>query len=152
MRFQISTAYWLILRSGIIQSVPCTATILWSVVHPHLSSNYSWFIHQSSGKYQHRHLVAKEGGTWPEMEANFAYKCLFSYLYDLYHAVKFCDMGPTALLSSRQKSCDGFLSPSVVIDSANFRANGKHGPPMTTYILQIIVYCFSYFYSFKGPL
>jgi hypothetical protein len=36
--------YWLLLRDGIIQSVPCTAAIFWFVC-PHPSSNHSWFIH-----------------------------------------------------------------------------------------------------------
>jgi hypothetical protein len=29
-----SSSYWLLLRGGIIQSVPCTATIFWSIVLP----------------------------------------------------------------------------------------------------------------------
>jgi len=42
------TGYWLLLRGGIIQSVSCTAAIFSSIVRPHMSSNHSWFIHQSS--------------------------------------------------------------------------------------------------------
>jgi hypothetical protein len=40
--------YWLLLRGGIVQSVPCTAAIFWSILRPHLTSNHSWFIHQRS--------------------------------------------------------------------------------------------------------
>jgi hypothetical protein len=43
-----SWGYSLLLRGGIIQSIPYTAVILWSIVSPNLSFNYSWFIHQSS--------------------------------------------------------------------------------------------------------
>jgi hypothetical protein len=45
---QIHRAFWLLLRGGIIQSVPYTATIFWYTVRPHLNSNHYWFIHQSS--------------------------------------------------------------------------------------------------------
>jgi hypothetical protein len=40
----------LMLCGGIVQSVPYTATIFWSIVRPTLTSNHSWFIHQSSLK------------------------------------------------------------------------------------------------------
>jgi hypothetical protein len=53
--FEVSHIYllvvkccWLLLRGGIVKSVPWTAVIFWSVVHPCLSSNHSWFIYQSS--------------------------------------------------------------------------------------------------------
>jgi hypothetical protein len=42
------TGYWLLLPSGIVQSVPYTAAIFWFILLPHLSSNHSWFIHQRS--------------------------------------------------------------------------------------------------------
>jgi hypothetical protein len=38
--------YWLLLRSGIVQSFRYTATISWPNVRPHLSSNDFWFIYQ----------------------------------------------------------------------------------------------------------
>jgi hypothetical protein len=46
---QIFTFYgnWLRCGGGIVESVPCTAAIFSSIVHPHLSSNRSSFIHQS---------------------------------------------------------------------------------------------------------
>jgi hypothetical protein len=42
--------YWLLLRGGIVQSVLWTTATFWStsIVCPRLSSNHSWFIHQSS--------------------------------------------------------------------------------------------------------
>jgi hypothetical protein len=46
--FSWLVSYWLLLQEVIIQSVPRTATIFWSIVRPHMSSNHSWFIHQSS--------------------------------------------------------------------------------------------------------
>jgi hypothetical protein len=39
-------SYWLLLRGGIVQSVPCAATIFWSIVQTRVSSIHSWFIHQ----------------------------------------------------------------------------------------------------------
>jgi hypothetical protein len=39
--------YWILLESIIVQSVPCTAAIFWSIFSSHLSPNHSWFIHQS---------------------------------------------------------------------------------------------------------
>jgi hypothetical protein len=45
-----------------------TATIYWSPVLPHLSSNHSRFIHQTYLLWlQQTHLVAKRGGTWREI-------------------------------------------------------------------------------------
>jgi hypothetical protein len=44
----LSVDYWLLLWSGIVQSVPCTATIFWPIVCPHLSSNRSRFMQQNS--------------------------------------------------------------------------------------------------------
>jgi hypothetical protein len=41
-------SYWLLLRDDTVQSVSCTATIFWAIVHPHLISNHSWFIQQIS--------------------------------------------------------------------------------------------------------
>jgi hypothetical protein len=48
------------LRGGIAQGVPCTETITWCTVRPHLSSNHSWLTHQSSLAVTNRHLVAKQ--------------------------------------------------------------------------------------------
>jgi hypothetical protein len=38
----------LMLRGGIVQSVPYTADNFWSIMRPHMSSNQSWFIQQCS--------------------------------------------------------------------------------------------------------
>jgi hypothetical protein len=43
----MNTAYWQLLRCGLVQSVPCTASIFWYNVRPDLSSNRLWFFHQS---------------------------------------------------------------------------------------------------------
>jgi hypothetical protein len=42
------TGYWLLLRSGIVQSVPCNCDHFLIYCAPGLSSNHSQFIHQSS--------------------------------------------------------------------------------------------------------
>jgi hypothetical protein len=70
--------YWLLLPGGILQSVPCTVAILWSVVCPHLKYDDSWFIYQSSLVNTSSHLVAKQGETWWEMSINFAGKLSYS--------------------------------------------------------------------------
>jgi hypothetical protein len=63
---------------GIIQGIPCTATISYTLLH--LSSNYSWFIHQSHLEITSRDTSSEAGETWWELVANFAYRSLFSYL------------------------------------------------------------------------
>jgi hypothetical protein len=56
-----TTGYRLLLRGGVVQSVPSTAAILCSIVHPHLSSNTpdsstsTFWLHQ-------RHLAMTQGG------------------------------------------------------------------------------------------
>jgi hypothetical protein len=58
-----------------LTKLPMHCGHFWSIVSPHLSSNHSCVIHRSSlEKYQQRHLVAKQGETWPEMSVNFAVK------------------------------------------------------------------------------
>jgi hypothetical protein len=44
----VNTGYWLLLRGGIVQSVPCTAAIFWSTVRSQLSFNHPRFIQPSS--------------------------------------------------------------------------------------------------------
>jgi hypothetical protein len=51
--------YWLLLRGGIIQTVPCTAVIFWSTVRPHLSPCHSWFIHEFSLENTSRHTYKR---------------------------------------------------------------------------------------------
>jgi hypothetical protein len=69
--------YWLLLRSDIVQSVPCTAVIFWSIVRSHLKSNLSWFIHQSSLLAAETH--SSEAGSWREMFLNLADEISLSY-------------------------------------------------------------------------
>jgi hypothetical protein len=69
--------FWLLLRGSIVHSVPCTATIFSSIVHPHLSSNHSWFIHQGS-------LViavtpSSEAGIWVQVYLNLVDEVFLSY-------------------------------------------------------------------------
>jgi hypothetical protein len=86
-------SYWLLLQCSSLsyKNVPFTATISWHVVLPHLSYNHSRF-HPTevSGKYQQRHLVAKQGETWREMSVNFAGELTLSYSvgFFFWHAVK----------------------------------------------------------------
>jgi hypothetical protein len=112
-----SLSYWqrrylLLLRGGIVQSVPCNCDHFLVYCAPHLSYNHSRFIHQSSLFWlQQRHLVAKReelGKKWP---LNFAYQCVYHTSRDLKHDVKSYDIGPTGLLPFWRKSCYGSLSP-----------------------------------------
>jgi hypothetical protein len=61
-KFWYMCKYWLLVG---IRSVPCSCVhfpICWV---PHMSSNHSWFNHQSSLLWlQQRHLVAKRGENW----------------------------------------------------------------------------------------
>jgi hypothetical protein len=67
---------WLLLRSGIVKSVPQNCYHFIMCCASRLSSNHSWFIHQISLLWlQQRHLVAKRGEAWREMSVNFA--CIF---------------------------------------------------------------------------
>jgi hypothetical protein len=62
------SCYWLLLRGGIVKSVPCTAAILWSTVLPHLSSNHFCFIHHSPQVAAE--ISSSEAGIWREMSLN----------------------------------------------------------------------------------
>jgi hypothetical protein len=53
----------LLLWGGMVKSVPCTAAIVWSVVRPHLFQSYLMRPPELSGKYQQRHIVAKQEET-----------------------------------------------------------------------------------------
>jgi hypothetical protein len=103
--------YLLPLRGDTVQSAPCTAAIFWTNVCPHLSSNNSWFIHQSCLKnYQQRHLVAKQGESYRECPLILSKKYLCHTPQGSLNSVN-SDMEPTALLFLRRKSYYGFLSP-----------------------------------------
>jgi hypothetical protein len=93
--------YWLLLRSSIVQSFPCTAAIFCSIVRPHLSSNHSWFIYQSS-------LIAAETpttevGSWREMALNLAYVVSLSYSVGILICPKSCRHGTAGFTSSPKK-------------------------------------------------
>jgi hypothetical protein len=56
-----------------LQSVPCTTTIFSSILRPHLRSNHSWFIHQSSLAIIPTEKPSSESGNhWREMAVNIA--------------------------------------------------------------------------------
>jgi hypothetical protein len=86
-----------------------------------------------SGKYQQRHLVAKQGETWREKFFNFASE-LFLFIPGGFFNItmKSYDMGQTDLLLLRRKSCYGFLEPlkspssSSGFEPANLESNDKH--------------------------
>jgi hypothetical protein len=44
----MGNTYWLLLRGGFVQSIPCNCDHFLIYCAPHLSSNHSQFIHQSS--------------------------------------------------------------------------------------------------------
>jgi hypothetical protein len=73
--------YWLLLRGGIVQSVPCNCEHLMIYSAPHLNSNHSWFIHQSSLLSGcSRNLVAKRGETGREIDAEICLSVSLPYL------------------------------------------------------------------------
>jgi hypothetical protein len=76
---------WLLLRGGIIQSVPYNCDHFLIYCAHHLSSNNSRFMHQNSLLWlQQRYLVAKRRETGREMAAEFcssiSLSCLKGYL------------------------------------------------------------------------
>jgi hypothetical protein len=127
---KLVTDNWLLLRGSIVQSVPCTSVIFWSILLPLISYNHSWFFHQSS-------LVAaetpdSETGSWREIFLNLAYVVSLSY--------------PTGILTWRKILrfvADSFTSPpkegvlrifitlknaspSAGSEPSNLGSNGKH--------------------------
>jgi hypothetical protein len=95
----------LVLRDGIAQGVPSTATILWFIVRPHLSCNHSWFIYQNS-------LAVTRGTPSSEAGRNLARKvlwilptkCLFLNAQDSLSCRKILRHG-----------ADGFIFPSMEV-------------------------------------
>jgi hypothetical protein len=71
------TRYWLLLRGGIVQSVPCNCNYFLI----YCASNHSRIIQQSSLFWLlQRHVVAKRGETGREMVAEFCLLLSLSYL------------------------------------------------------------------------
>jgi hypothetical protein len=78
---------------------------------PHLSSNHSWFVHQSSQLWlNQRHLIAKRGETGQEIATEFCLLISLSYLKGSFTCHKILQHGPTALLPIWRKSCYCSLS------------------------------------------
>lgn len=106
------TGNWLLLRGGIIPSVPCNCghfPICWA---RHLSSNHSRFVHQSSLLWsQQRHLVAKRGGTRQEIPVNFAHKYLCLYIQVSLKCRKILQHRPDSFTSSPKEVVLRILSP-----------------------------------------
>jgi hypothetical protein len=69
--------YWLLLRSGMLQSVPCTEASFWSLMCPLLSSNHSWFIRQNA--LLAAETPSSESGIWRKMSLNLADVISLSY-------------------------------------------------------------------------
>jgi hypothetical protein len=103
------TGHWLLLRSGIVQSVPCNRD------HFLICCAYIWVIIIADHPPELSAVVAAE---IPSSEAgrnleklNFAYQYLYHTWRDILHAVKSYDMGLTSLLPLLRKACYGVLSP-----------------------------------------
>jgi hypothetical protein len=124
--------YWLLLESGVVQNIPCTATIFWPTVHPYLSSNYSWFNHKNSGKYLQRHLVATQEETWREMSVNLAGELSVSSSSGSLTCRKILRYGTDGFtFASKEVELRIFIalknpSYSAGIESPNLVSNGKH--------------------------
>jgi hypothetical protein len=131
----IATGLWLLLRGGIIQSVPCNCDHFLIYYAPYLSSNHSRFIHQSSLFWlQQRYLVAKRRETGREMTTEF----YLSYL-----------KGSLTYRKILRHGADGFTFPpkeialrifivlknpslSAGFEPTNLGFNGKHDDHYTT--------------------
>jgi hypothetical protein len=79
--FILNTGFWLRLRGGIVQSVPCNCYHFLIYCAPHLSSNHTRFIHQNSLLWlQRRHLAASGEKLGEKYPLNFAYQYLYHIL------------------------------------------------------------------------
>jgi hypothetical protein len=91
-------------------SHPCNCDHFLIYCAPHLSSNHSCFIHQSSLLWlQQWHLVAKRGQSKREIASEFCLSVSLTYPKGSLTCRKTYDMRLTASLL-RRKSCCGFLS------------------------------------------
>jgi hypothetical protein len=126
--------YWLPLRSGTVQSVPCNCDHLLINCAPHLSTNHTRFIHQRSSPLwlQQTHPVPKPGETGREMAAEFCLSVFLSFL-----------KGSFTCRKMLRHVVDGFNSPpndvviwifivlknsllSAAYEPANLGSNRKH--------------------------
>jgi hypothetical protein len=90
LSLQVSDYYWLLLRSGIVQSVPCTTAIYWSIEHLNLSSNRSLFIHQTSLLWlQQTHLVVNQEKT----DEKWGWILSTKYFFHTSHGYSVCRKG-----------------------------------------------------------
>jgi hypothetical protein len=100
---------------------------------PHLSSNHSRFIHQSSLLWLHQtHPVGKRGKTGREMAAEFCLSVSLSCLKGSLISRKSYNMRIAALLPLRRKLCYGFLSPLKIHRSQPGLNPPTLGPIATT--------------------
>jgi hypothetical protein len=121
---------------GIIQRVPCTAAIFWSIVRPHLISNHSWLIHQNS-------LVAAEipssktGSCW-EISLNLADVVSLSYSKGMFNIPwNLTTWGRRLYFPPKEGVTRIFValrnpSPSAGFEPANLGSDGKHANHYTT--------------------
>jgi hypothetical protein len=124
------TRYWLLLRGGIVQSVPCNCNYFLI----DYASNHSRIIQQSTlFRLQQRHVVAKRGETGREMVAEFCVLVSLSYLMWSLICSKNLRHGATSLRLLRRKSCYSFLSP-LKIHRSRPGLNPRTLGPMTSTI------------------
>jgi hypothetical protein len=109
--YWLNQCHWLLLRAGIVQSVPCTVAIFWSIACSHLSSDH-FVIHpiELSGKYQ-QISSSKAGRNRARSGCWVLPVSIYHSSRDLCHSIKSCDIGSVVLLSLWRKSCYGFLLP-----------------------------------------
>jgi hypothetical protein len=113
-RFAGLASYWLLLRGGIVQSIPCTVTIFWFIVRPHPNSNHSWLELQNS--VVATETPSSEAGAWREISMDFADEVPLSYLQGSLTCRKILRHGSDGFTPS-PISCYEFLSPlkSIVL-------------------------------------
>jgi hypothetical protein len=102
LRMLFFVCYWLLLQGGITQSVPCTATIFWSI-ESHLSYNNFWFIRQRSLEITFR----------GELGEKWQWILPMKYLFHIPHGSLTChqDEANGSLFPIWRKSCYRFLMP-----------------------------------------
>jgi hypothetical protein len=112
----------------------------WSIERPDPSSNYSWFIHQSS-------LVVdvtpiSEAGSWREMSVNLAYEVYFSYFAGLFNRtvihILYLDVNSSYCDRTQECIYKRYAEHRLTVDNAQHNC-GVINQPLTHTFKPIIV-------------
>jgi hypothetical protein len=131
--------YWLLLHGGIVKSVLCNCDCFLIYCEPHMSSNNSLFIHQSSLlRLQQTHMKAKRGKSRREIAAEFCLSVSLSYRKGSLTCCEILRHGIEGFTSAPKEVVLRIIialkipSLSAGFEYANIWSNGKHDNHYTT--------------------